>query len=75
MRFRKIEEISDVIRICRYFSLLFLLLFCIQFANAQSSFDLNMGFGAAQDKSLGSVDINTLNACSASSLACSNTAA
>lgn len=62
-----------MIRICRYFSLLFLLLFCIQFANAQSSFDLNMGFGAAQDKSLGSVDINTLNTCPAGDTNCANT--
>jgi len=63
-----------VIRICRYFSLLFLLLFCIQFANAQSSFDLNMGFGAAQDKSLGSVDINTLNPCPSGDTTCATTA-
>jgi len=62
-----------VIRICRYFSLLFLLLFCIQFANAQSSFDLNVGFGAAQDKALGSVDINTLNACPAGDTTCAST--
>jgi hypothetical protein len=54
-----------VIRICRYFSLLFLLLFCIQFADAQSGFDVNVGFGSAQNKSLGSVDINTLNTCQA----------
>jgi hypothetical protein len=72
--FAKIEEILDVIRICRYFSLLFLLLFCIQFADAQSGFDVNVGFGAAQDKSLGSVDINTLNPCtSASAATCATT--
>jgi len=59
---------------CRYLSLLFLLLFCIQFADAQSSFDLNLGFGAAQDKSLGSVDVTTLNPCTPSSALCSNTA-
>lgn len=61
-----------MIRLCRYFSLLFLLLFCIQFADAQSSFDVNVGFGAAQDKSLGAVDINTLNPCTTGST-CGNT--
>ena len=40
-------------RICRYLPLFFLLLFCIQFAGAQSSFDLNLGFGAVQAKSTG----------------------
>jgi hypothetical protein len=71
---QKIEEIFHVIRICRYFSVVFLLLFCIQFADAQSGFDVNVGFGAAQDKSLGLVDINTLNACSsAASPTCART--
>lgn len=71
---RKIlEEISHVRRICRYLPL-FLLLFCIQFANAQSGFDLNVGFGAAQDKALGLVDLTTLNTCaSAGSANCGNT--
>src|ERR1051326_3209013 len=54
---------TDVTRIFRYLPMIFLLLFCIQFADAQSSFDVNVGFGAAQDKSLGTVDINTLNPC------------
>jgi len=72
--FYKNEETIDVIRICRRFSLLFLLLFSIHFANAQSSFDLNVGFGAAQDKSLGPVDINTLNACPAGDTNCGSTA-
>jgi len=62
-----------VTRICRYLSLLFLLLFCMQFANAQSQFDLNVGFGSAQDKSLGSVDVNTLNPCTTGSLQCATT--
>jgi hypothetical protein len=44
------EETSDVRRISRYLPLLFVLFCCIQFASAQSAFDLNMGFGAAQDK-------------------------
>jgi hypothetical protein len=46
-------------RICRYFPL-FLLLFCIQFAHAQSGFDLNIGFGAAQDKAHGPIDLTTI---------------
>lgn len=52
-------------RICRYFPL-FLLLFCIQFAHAQSGFDINIGFGSAQDKAGASVDLNsqTLAPCS-----------
>jgi hypothetical protein len=71
---RILEEISDVRRNCRYLPLLFLLLFCIQFANAQSGFDVNVGFGAAQDKSLGSVDLGTLLPCSsAGSANCANT--
>jgi hypothetical protein len=41
-----------------------MLLFGALFANAQSGFDVNVGFGAAQDKSLGAVDINTLLTCS-----------
>jgi hypothetical protein len=68
-----LEEIPDVIRFGRYVSLLFLLLFCIQFADAQSGFDVNVGFGAAQDKALGSVDLNTLTSCLPSSVACGNT--
>ena len=58
---------------CRCFSLLFLLLFCIQFADAQSSFDINVGFGAAQAKALGSVDLNTFEPCTTGSTACGNT--
>jgi len=40
-------------RIRRYLPLLFAPVFCIQFAAAQSRFDINMGFGAIQDKSNG----------------------
>jgi hypothetical protein len=50
-------------RYCRYFPLFFLLLASIQFAHAQSGFDVNMGFGTAQDKSAGSVDLTTLLPC------------
>ena len=63
-------------RICRYLPPLFLLLFCFQFAHAQSGFDVNIGFGAAHDKALGAVDINTLLPCSsASSTTCGSTPA
>src|ERR1051326_8385684 len=65
---------TDVTRIFRYLPMIFQLLFCIQFADAQSSFDVNVGFGAAQDKSLGTVDINTLNPCTTGSVACGKTA-
>ena len=61
-------------RICRYLPLSLLLLFCLQLASAQSAFDVNVGFGTHLDKSLGSVDINTLNTCSSTSSAtCSQT--
>jgi opacity protein-like surface antigen len=62
-----------VTRLFRYLPLLILPLFCIQFADAQSSFDVNVGFGAAQAKELGSVDINTLGPCTTAA-SCSNTA-
>ncbi len=61
-------------RICRYLPLSILLLSCIQFAHAQSGFDLNIGFGSAQDKALGSVDLNTLLPCAQTgSTTCANT--
>jgi len=53
-------------RFRRYLPLLFVAFFCISFANAQSGFDVNIGFGSAQDKSLGAVDLNTFLPCSAS---------
>jgi hypothetical protein len=40
-------------RIGRYLPLFFLLPFCIQFAEAQSRFDLSIGFGAIQDSATG----------------------
>ena len=40
-------------RICRYLPLPVLLLASIQLAGAQSLIDINMGFGAAQDKATG----------------------
>src|SRR5262249_19383135 len=61
---RKIEETFHVIRISRSLPLLGLMLCWMPFAHAQSSFDVNIGFGAAQTTSLGSVDINTLLVCS-----------
>jgi hypothetical protein len=50
---RDIEETFDVRRICRYLPLPVLLLASIQLAGAQSLIDINMGFGAAQDKATG----------------------
>jgi hypothetical protein len=46
-----------------YLPLLILLLACLPIAQAQSSVDINVGFGWAHAKSLGLVDINTLNPC------------
>jgi hypothetical protein len=43
-------------RTCRYLPLLSLLLFSIPYAGAQSSFDLNLGFGTANAKSIGGID-------------------
>ena len=55
-------------RISRYLPLLFVLFCGIQFASAQSAFDLNLGFGAIQDKATsGQVDQN-LNPCTAGDL-------
>jgi len=50
--------------ICRYLPL-FLLLFAMHFANAQSGFDVNIGFGAIHDGSFGQIDQNTLLPCNA----------
>jgi hypothetical protein len=51
-------------RICRYFPVLVLLLFCVQFAGAQSFFDVGISFGAAQDKAASvGVDQGTLLNC------------
>jgi hypothetical protein len=58
------ETIGDfaVKRTCRYLPLLPLLLFSIPYASAQSSFDLNLGFGTAFAKSIGGIDnINAVN--------------
>ncbi len=61
-------------RFCRYLPLLFVLLMSVQFASAQSGFDVNIGFGSAWDKSLGFLDIGTLNPCTGSLTAnCSST--
>jgi hypothetical protein len=51
--FARLEETSDVTRICRYLPLLVVLLASIQIAGAQSLIDVHMGFGAAQDKATG----------------------
>jgi hypothetical protein len=63
----------DVKRICRYLPL-FLLLFAIHCATAQSGFDVNIGFGAMHDGSFGQVDQTTLLPCgSVSSATCGPT--
>jgi hypothetical protein len=46
-----LEEVSEVRRICRYLPLLSLL--CVPLASAQSSIDVNIGFGSAHDKATG----------------------
>lgn len=52
----------------RYLPLFFLVLCCIQIAVAQSAFDLNVGFGAAQDKAASTgLDQNTLLNCTSGS--------
>jgi len=50
-------------RIARYLPLLFLALFCVQFAAAQSAFDLNIGFGAIYDKASSTQVDQDLNSC------------
>ena len=59
-------------RVFRYLPLLVLTLFCVQFANAQSSFDINIGFGGAHDSAnKAGIDTNPnlfLPACSSSTL-------
>ena len=60
------EEVSEVRRICRYLPLLSLL--CVPLASAQSSIDVNIGFGTAHDKASSTgVDGNTGLPCSPSS--------
>ncbi len=50
-------------RISRYLPLLFVLFCCIQFASAQSAFDINLGFGAIQDKASSSMVDQNLQTC------------
>ena len=68
----RLEETSDVTRIFRYLPVLVLILFCIQVASAQSTFDFNFGLGAAQDKAAtGGIDTSSSNlgACSSATVA------
>ena len=59
-------------RIFRYLPVLVLTLFCVQFASAQSTFDFNLGFGAAQDKAAsGGIDTYPYNTYSTYLGACS----
>lgn len=64
-------------RISRYLPLLFVLLCSIPFASAQSAFDLNVGFGAIQDKANSTQVDQNLNTCpnSAEVLPCVSTPA
>jgi hypothetical protein len=62
-------EIDHVRRFFRYLPLLPLLLLATQFANAQSSFDINLGFGAAQDKANSTQIDQNLNPCTVNDLA------
>jgi hypothetical protein len=68
-----LEENLDVRRICRYLPLFFLLMTGVQFARAQSGFDVNMGFGTFRAKSAGLVDVNTLFPCTSPSSTCAQT--
>ena len=58
-----------------YLPLLVPLLVAVPFASAQSSFDINLGFGAVQDKAGPGVDENTFLTCSSVTAAgaCANT--
>jgi hypothetical protein len=55
-------------RISRYLPLLFVPFCCIQFASAQSAFDLHMGVGAVQDKASSTQVDQELNPCTAGDL-------
>jgi len=55
-------------RISRYLPLLFVLFCGIQFASAQSAFDLNLGFGAIQDKASSTQVDQELNTCTTGDL-------
>jgi hypothetical protein len=59
-----LEEIRTVKSICRYLSLPFGLALCMQLAHAQNTFDIGIGFGAAQDKASSTgIDQTSLNSC------------
>jgi hypothetical protein len=62
------EEISDVKRISCYLPLLFVLLCLIPLANAQSQFDMNLGFGAIHDKANSTQVDQSLNTCTTGDL-------
>lgn len=64
-------------RISRYLPFLVLLLVAVPFASAQSSFDINVGFGAMQDKAGPGIDLNTFLSCSSATAvgACQSTPA
>ena len=59
---RDMRRLPTVTRIFRFLPLLVLTLFCVQFASAQSTFDVNVGFGAAQDSnSKAGIDVGSAN--------------
>lgn len=59
----QLEEKIDVRSIRYYLPPLVLLLVCLPLAQAQSSFDFNVGFGTAHDSAAPAVDLNTFNNC------------
>ncbi|MGD0497092.1 MAG: hypothetical protein ABSC23_01515 [Bryobacteraceae bacterium] len=65
----------DVKQICRYLPLLALALVSIQPGKAQSTVDVNMGFGSAQDKANTGLDATSANfaECTASTTVCAKT--
>ena len=71
------EEISDVKNICRSLPLLLLVLSLVPLASAQSTFDVNVGFGGVHDKASSTgIDQLTFLSCSpATDATCSTTPA
>src|ERR1019366_782223 len=58
-------EIFHVKRIFRYLPLMLLPIFSVPMVNAQSAFDINIGFGAVQDKASSTQVDQDLQACTA----------
>jgi hypothetical protein len=62
-------EISHVKQLFRYLPLILLLIFSVPIVNAQSNFDINLGFGAAQDKATSTALDQALLPCTANDTA------